>query len=184
MRTPVLTLLVLAVFAAPAVAAKPLPRGDDRFQLGMTRPELDLRITERRLEKLSVGRNNLAVGSDDPAVEFERYTILPMKAKDVVAEVTVTYRMPYTRAAFDSVQQQLTTLLGLPSEHLVPGEDPSGIDRESVSWTDGTVLIRLMARWTINPDPQTDRMTVTWSDIQLRQAMLAYQRRQPKPKGH
>lgn len=182
MRTPILTLLALIAVAGP-VAAKSLPRGDDRFQLGMTRPELDQRIAERRLQTLSVGRNNVAITSDDEAVEFERYTIIPLKSKDVVAEVTFTYRMPYTRAAFDSVRQELIAALGFPTEHLVEGQDPSGMDRESVSWTDGNVLVRLMARWTVNPDPQTDRMTVTWSDIQLRQAMLAQQRRQPKPKG-
>jgi hypothetical protein len=183
MRMPILALLALAAIAAPALA-KSLPRGDDRFQLGWTRPELEHRIAERRVEMLSVGRNNVAVGSDDPAVEFERYTIIPMKAKDVVAEVTVTYRMPYTRAAFDSVRDALAEQLGTPTEHLERGEDPAGGDRESVSWTDGNVLVRLMANWAPIPDPQTDRMTVTWSDVQLRQAMLAFQKKQPKPKGH
>lgn len=180
MRTPILTLLVLAAFAAPALA-KSLPRGDDRFQLGWTRPELDKRIAERRVALLSVGRNNVATGSDDETVEFERYTIIPMKSKDVVAEVTIAYRVPYTHEAFDSVRTALVDVLGQPTEHLVPGEDPAGIDRESVSWTDGNILVRLMARWTAIPDPLTDRMTVTWSDVQLRQAMLANQRG-PKPK--
>jgi len=181
MRAPLLTLLALAAIATSAVAAKGLPRGDDRFQLGMTRPELDHQVAKRRLQILSVGRNNLAVSSDDDAVEFERYVIVPLKQKDVLAEVLLAYRVPYTRAAFDSVRDALVETLGTPTEHLAEGENPAGLDRESVSWTDGNVLVRLSARWTEFPDPQSDRMTVSWSDIQLRQAVLGNQH-SSKPK--
>ena len=41
MRAPILTLLALAAIATSSIAGKPLPRGDDRFQLGMTRPEVE-----------------------------------------------------------------------------------------------------------------------------------------------
>ena len=182
MRAPILTLLALAAIATSAVAGKSLPRGDEHFQLGMTRPELDLQVMKRRLQTLSVGRNNLAVSSDDDAVEFERYVIVPLKQKDVLAEVLVAYRLPYTRATFDSVRTALVKTLGPPTEHLAPGENPAGLDRETVSWTDGSVLVRLTARWTEFPDPQSDRLTVTWSDIQLRQAVLANQHA-AKPKS-
>ena len=175
MRTPILTLLALAAIATSAFAGKPLPRGTDHFQLGMTRPELDFQVMKRRLQILSVGRNNLAVTSDDEAVEFERYVIVPLKQKDVLAEVMFAYRLPHTRAGFDSVRDALVETLGSPAEHLTPGENPAGLDRETVSWTDGSVVVRLTARWTEIPDPQSDRMTVTWSDIRLRQAMLANQ---------
>ena len=181
MRTPVSVLLLLSAVAIPAFAAKSLPRGDDRFQLGMTRPQLDHQVAKRRLQILSVGRNNLAVSSDDDAVEFERYVIVPLKQKDVLAEVLIAYRIPYARAAFDSVRDALVETLGAPTEHLAEGENPAGLDRESVSWTDGNVLVRLSARWTEFPDPQSDRMTVSWSDIQLRQAVLGNQHSQ-KPK--
>jgi len=149
----------------------------------MTRPELDRRIAERGLQTLSVGRNNFATASDDPAVEFERYVIVPLKAKDVLAEVTVAYRVPSTRADFDAVCEELTGTLGEPVEHLTPGSDPAGSDRESVSWSDGKVSVRLMARWTENPDPQSDRMTVIWTDLGLRQAMLAIEHSPKKPKS-
>lgn len=175
MRVSLWTLLILSAVALPAFAGKPLPRGDDRFQLGMTRPELDFRVMKRRLQPLSVGRNNLAVSSDDDAVEFERYVIVPLKQKDVLAEVMVAYRLPHTRAGFDSVRDALIETLGAPTEHLPPGENPAGLDRETVVWTDGRVLVRLTARWNEIPDPLTDRMTVTWSDIQLRQAVLGNQ---------
>jgi hypothetical protein len=182
MRAPILTLLLLATIAAPA-AARDFPRGDDRFKLGMTRPELDRRIAERGLQTLSVGRNNFAIASDDPAVEFERYVIVPRKARDVLAEVTVAYRVPSTRADFDAVCDELTGALGEPAEHLTPGMDPAGIDRESVSWSDGKVLVRLMTRWTEKPDPLSDRMTVIWTDLGLRQAMLAIEHSSKKPKS-
>ena len=182
MRALVLTLLALAAIATSAVAAKGLPRGNDRFQLGMTRPELDHQVMKRRLQILSVGRNNLAVSSDDDAVEFERYVIVPLKQKDVLAEVLFAYRVPHTRAGFDSVRDALIETLGAPTEHLAPGDNPAGLDRETVSWTDGRVLVRLTARWTEIPDPQSDRMTVTWSDIQLRQAVLGNQH-SSKPKS-
>jgi hypothetical protein len=175
MRAPILTLLAVAAIATSSFAGKPLPRGDDRFQLGMTRPELDYRVMKRRLQPLSVGRNNLAVSSDDPAIEFERYVIVPLKQKDVLAEVMFAYHVPHSRAGFDSVRDALIETLGAPAEHLRPGENPAGLDRESVSWTDGRVLVRLTARWTEIPDPLSDRMTVTWSDIQLRQAVLGNQ---------
>ena len=182
MRVSISTLLFLAAIALPALAGKGLPRGDDRFQLGMTRPELDHLVMKRRLQTLSIGRNNLAVSSDDPAVEFERYVIVPLKQKDVVAEVLVAYRLPHTRAGFDSVRDALVETLGAPTEHLSEGENPAGLDRETVNWTDGRVLVRLTARWTEIPDPLSDRMTVTWSDIQLRQAVLGNQH-SSKPKS-
>jgi len=179
MRTPLMALLALAGCAALAGAAE-LPRGNDRFRLGMTRAELQAKLQERRVEPLSNARLVVATTSADPDVEYERYVFVPAAGAEVLAEVTLAYRLPFNRTRFDAVMEDLLLELGEPNEHVAPGQ---GTDRalETMIWTDGRVAVRLGARWTEQQDPRSDRMMVTWTDLRMRQAVAAALR-PPRPK--
>jgi hypothetical protein len=175
-----MALLALAGCAAFAAAAE-LPRGDDRFRLGMTRDELQAKLQERGVEPISKARLVVATTSDDPAVEYERYLFVPATGSaDVLAEVTLAYRLPFNRTRFDAVMEDLLLELGEPNEHVAPGQ---GMDQalETLTWTDGRVAVRLGARWTEQQDPRSDRMIVTWTDLRMRQAIAAALR-PPRPK--
>lgn len=179
MRALLLTLIAVAGLASTGAAAG-LPRGDDRFVLGMTRAALDKIVTERHVETISEFNHILATTSDDPAVEYERYRFVPSPhadQPDVLAEATFAWRVPYDRAAFEDAANLLRIKLGEPSD------EQHSADQDRLSWTDGLVTVRLAARWTPVQDANADRMLLTWTDMRLRQSADA-SRRPPKKAAH
>jgi hypothetical protein len=179
MRALLITLLAVSGLASTGAAAG-LPRGDDRFALGMTRDALEKRMAERHVEAISEFNHILATTSDDPAVEYERYRFVPsphMGQPDVLAEATFGWRVPYERAAFDEAADLLRSRLGDPSD------ERHSADQDRLAWTDGLVTVQLAARWTPVQDQNADRMLLTWTDLRLRQSADA-SRRPPKKAAH
>lgn len=167
-----LTLLLSLVLSAGGPSPTSLPRGSERFRLGMVRAQVDSAVAARRLDVITDDTAYLVCGSDDPAIEYEQYSFfLPPHGEPTLWKVTLGYRLEYTRADLDSVRVRLTARLGTPSsdsdDNVPPadvyGNRPMPAERQ-VLWVDDATSVRLGGRWNAEPDRNADRMLVTWTD--------------------
>lgn len=176
-RFPLLLLLWLPCLTAPAHA---LPRGTDQFRLAAGRAGLDSSLAARGLAVLSSGATHVTSAGDSPLVEFEQYDFAPsVMGAGLLWRVTVAYRVPYSRADFDSLRAALTSDLGEPAQaDEPPAGDPAAIHK--VTWVDARTSVQLAARWVERPDPRADRMLVVWTDRRLQKLVEAQRRPRPK----
>lgn len=153
-------------------SAGPMPRGTDEFTLGMPRSEFEALLAKRGLERISESNNVLATGSDRKGAEFERYSFVrsPSDSVMVLYQAVTAYRFPPEKAEFDRVAAELERLLGAHAATRGDFDDddrPVGLHEKT--WTGGDFTVRLGARWSDEPDVNTDRMLLTWTDLRLAQ---------------
>ncbi len=170
-------LLLLLALSGLAFAPRALPRGSDRFHLAMTRVEVDSTLAARGLTILSGSPSHIACAGDVPQVEYEQYDFAPSAyGPGLLWRVTVAYGVPYQRADFDSLRDDLTALLGEPAQVDEPEAGEIGATHK-VTWVDAHTSVQLAARWNEHPDPRTDRMLVVWTDRRLQKMVEAQRRR-------
>jgi hypothetical protein len=186
--TQALTLLLSLVLSTGAPSLTSLPRGNDRFRLGMSRAQVDSAVATRRLDVITDDTAYLVCGSDDPAIEYEQYSFfVAPHAEPALWKVTLGYRLESSRTDLDSVRVRLAAKLGAPSSDSdddVPptdayGERPMPAERQ-VMWVDASTSVRLGGRWNAAPDRNADRMLVTWTDRHIQRLIEA---RRKKDKG-
>jgi len=177
---PIILLVMLVALAGSAAAAGDLPRGTDQFQLGTSRTEVNGSLAARGVAILSGGATHLTAAGDSPLVEFEQYDFTPSAVGEgLLWRVTVAYRVPYSRADFDSLRGALVKDLGEPAGNdEIPAGDPEAVHK--MTWVDVMTSVQLAARWPERPDPRADRMLVVWTDRRLQKVVEA--QRRPKPK--
>ena len=186
---PLLNALALAVFIT-VPAAPPLPRGNDDFQLGMLRAQVDSAVAARRLPVLSGGSAHLVCGSDDPAVEYEQYSFFTVPhGMTLLWKVTVGYRLATSPQALDGVRGALALRLGEPASDNGNGVAPTSVSgaplpptARQVIWVDPFTAVQLAARWGREDELKADRMIVTWTDRRL-QRLIEARRKQGKRGG-
>ena len=161
--------------AAPAE----LPRGNDHFQLGMTRAEVDSVVAFRRLRIVSNGTAFLVCAGGDSAVEYEQYSFFRAPhGMDYLWKVTLGYRLSASTADYAAVRGEMLRLLGEPSTDTWDGDQAEADHRppsptQLAVWVDNNVAVRLGARSSGSPDPNADRMMVTWTDRRLQRLIEA-----------
>ena len=179
MRWFLLLLLALSGLAFSSVE-RSLPRGTDLFHLTMTRTQVDSALAARGVEVLSGSAEHLACIPHEAAVEFEQYAFAPsVQGPGRLWRVTIAYRVPYRRAAFDSLREAMTQTLGQPAEEVSP-PDSSAVHK--ATWVDASTAVQLAARWPERPDRVSDRMLVTWTDRRLQKMVDVMRQRQRKTK--
>ena len=175
MRWFFLLLLALSGFAFTSVD-RSLPRGTDAFSLAMNRTQVDSALAARGVRVLSGGPEHLACIPHEAQVEFEQYAFAPTPhGAGRLWRVTVAYRVPYRKAAFDSLRHALSQALGEPAEEFSP---PDSTETHRVTWVDPITSVQLAARWPERPDPNADRMLVTWTDRRLQRLVGAMRQKQ------
>jgi hypothetical protein len=177
-----LALPSLLLIAALASASQLLPRGSHDFQLAYTRGEVDSALTARGAEVISRGPAFIACAGESPAVEFEQYDFAPSAGgQSHLWRVWIAFRVPYTRADFDSLKTQMEVDLGQPNEVTEPEPaDLAGVHK--LTWVDPLTSVQLAARWPEHPDPRADRMLVVWTDRRLQKLVEAQRKEKPKTK--
>lgn len=183
---PLLPALVLAVFIT-APAAPPLPRGNDDFQLGMLRAQVDSAVAARRIPILSGGSAYLVCGSDDPAVEYEQFSFFTVPhGMTFLWKVTVGYRLATSPRDLEAVRVELARRLGEPASDNGNGVAPTSVSgtplppaARQVIWVDPFTAVQLGARWGREDERKADRMIVTWTDRRL-QRLIEARRKQGK----
>ncbi len=170
MRIEALLLCFLfATFSNPLDAGD-LPRGTPVFTLGMSREELDSRILQRGLQRISEAHGVVSFSTDVPDGEFERYAFMraPVDSQIVLWQATIAYKFPVDSTVFRRVAEQLESVLG-PPRIVRGGREPGGrlIGLHERAWTDDRVTVRLAVRWSPESDLNTDRMLLTWTDLRL-----------------
>jgi hypothetical protein len=177
MRWLLLALLILSGLAL-APPAQTLPRGTERFRLGWAAFQMDSALRAREVETLSRGHDFLTTMGEEPSVEYVQYSLTTSPlGPSFVWKVTVAYRVPYTRAEFDSLSEVLIAGLGTPAQRQTP-DFSAGLTEEKLTWVDALTSVQLGARWNVPQDPRADRMIVTWTDRRL-QKVVEVQRRKP-----
>ncbi len=177
-------ILVFAVGILGA-AASPLPRGDDRFWLGMTRAQVDSAVSVRGLSVISSGASFLACMSDDPAVDYEQYAFFPAPhGMFLLWRVTIGYRIGASPAEFTAVRGELMRQLGErvsdswdADAEASPAESRPTATAQRVIWADPFTTVQLGARWSGAPDRSADRMMITWTDRRLQRLVDAGRKR-------
>jgi hypothetical protein len=158
-----------------------LPRGNDHFQLGMLRAQVDSAVAARGLTVLSNGTAYLVCTSDDPRVDYEQYSLFQAPhGVEYLWKVTIGYRFDASPADFAAVRGELRRRLGEPATDtgdvsdatLVDGSHPTPTAQQAV-WADASTAVQLGARWTHAPDPSADRMVVSWTDRRLQRLVEA-----------
>jgi len=168
--------------SALAAASTSLPRGNDEFVLGAPRTEVAENVQSRGLEVLSSSPSHIACVGQSRGVEYEQYDFAPMVGGEGrLWRVTIAYRVPYTRADFDSLRNQLVEdLKSDPGQIDEPqANDPDGVHK--ITWVDAATSVQLAARWPERPDPRADRMLLVWTDRKL-QKLVEAQRKGGKKK--
>ncbi|HKQ57108.1 MAG TPA: hypothetical protein VJY35_04505 [Candidatus Eisenbacteria bacterium] len=170
MRLALLFLLAAGVAGADP-AAKALPRGDERFRLGMSRAAVESLITARGVEMISNGGTFLVCASKDPRVEYEQYSFyIPGRGISVLWKVSIGYRLTASQEDFAAVRADLSWELGEPQSEAVDRPSPDGygnarpVTSAQVAWADPHTAVQLGGRWVGSTDPVADRMLVTWTD--------------------
>jgi hypothetical protein len=181
-----LALLVgLGLASSQARAAERLPRGDDRFWLGMTRGQVDSALAARRDTVVSNGVGFLVASDDDPLTEYVEYRFFRAPhGLESVWRVTIGYRIGASTAEFATVREGLIRLLGEPGsdswtadEVPSPGTSKPPTIQHSVAWGDAFTGVHLGGRWTERESDETDRMKVTWTDRRLQRIVAANARK-------
>lgn len=176
MRVEALLLsLLIAVFSNPPDAVE-LPRGTPGFTLGMSREELNSRILQRGLHRISEAGGMVAVSTDIRDGDFEKYAFVraPEDSQLILYQATVAFRFPADSTVFHRVAEELRASLGAP--RIARGDrDLLGrmIGLHERTWTDDRVVVRLAVRFSEEPDPNTDRMQLTWTDLRLQRIARA-----------
>jgi hypothetical protein len=169
-----------------------LPRGNDHFRLGMTRAQVDSAVAARGVSIISNGTAFLVCASDDPAAEYEQYSFFQAPhGTDYLWKVTIGYRLTATTADFAAVREELRRQLGEPVTDTWDAGDVSSSygprpasTAPQVVWADAFAAVQLGARWTDAPDPNADRMKVSWTDRRLQRLIEARRKsdKTPPPK--
>jgi hypothetical protein len=186
-------LALLFLLAAGAVAAdptpKPLPRGDERFQLGMSRAVVESLITARGVEITSRGGTFLVCASRDPRVEYEQYSFyVPAQGINVLWKVTIGYRFTASQEDFAAIRADLSWQLGEPQSEAIDRATPDGygnprpLKSAQVAWADPFTAVQLGGRWIDSSDPVADRLLVTWTDRKV-QRLADVRRKKAKDAG-
>ncbi len=164
----------------PAIPSAPLPQGDGRFSLGMSRGAFDSLTSQRGVKILSEQSGYVATTSDRELVEFERYAFFhDGTLRPLLWRVTIAYTLPYTRADFGRIEAELRELLGDPKQVTdVDHQDTGTVPSRAISWSDGFTVVQLAGRWPEIPDPRADRMLVTWTDSRIKRSVDARRKRQ------
>ena len=176
MRSLALALLLLSgLFFLPS--AGPMPRGTEEFTLGMPRVELEALLAKRGIDRISESNGVLATETDRAGAEFERYAFVRSPRDNVMVlwQAVTGYDFPTDLAEFDRVATGVERWLGPATE--TRGEfdrngDPVGLHEKL--WAGGDFTVQLGARWSEQPDPRTDRMLLTWTDLRLSRIAKAY----------
>jgi len=172
--------MVLALGILGAGPSAPLPRGNDHFRLGMFRSQVDSAIAARGLSVISNGTAYLVSASDDTTVEYEQYSFFRAPhGTDFLWKVTIGYRLTASMADFAAVREVLRRQLGEPAtdswdtgEARSPDAPPAATSQQAV-WADISTAVQIGARWTGAPDPNADRMMVSWTDRRLQRLVEA-----------
>jgi hypothetical protein len=165
-----------------AHASGALPRGDDRFWLGMTRAQVDSAVAARGDSVITDDTAFLVCGGGDPDVEYVQYSFFRAPHDvDLLWRVTYGYRHGATSAEFARAREGLTRVLGEP-QRASNDEGRSGETTQMLAWGDEFISVSLGARWSEHPDPNADRMLVTWIDRRLQKLMQARGKGDPKKK--
>ena len=162
-----------------------LPRGNDHFRLGMSRSQVDSAVAARGLSVISDGTAYLVCASDDPMVEYEQYSFFRAPhGTDYLWKLTIGYRLTVSTADYAAVREVLRRQLGEPAtDSWDAGGAPSSDDSRRAAtaqqaiWADASTTVQLGARWTGAPDPNADRMMVSWSDRRLQRLVEARRRK-------
>lgn|SRR5262245_20462015 len=181
MRWLSLLLLALSGLAfSPATAS--MPRGNERFQLGWTRDQVDSALTARGIESRTSGVDFITTPGEEPEVEYIQYSFVPTAhGPGLLWKVVWGYRVPYDRQVFDGARGTLMGDLGQPDdEHRSDLQKGDVVDR--LTWADGLTIVQLGARWSEPQDARVDRMLVTWIDRQLQKQAEVRIRTEAKPK--
>jgi hypothetical protein len=163
-----LSLLLLALsglaFTPPA---SQLPRGDDRFQLGWTRDQVDSALAARNVETQTAGNDFITTAGEIADIEYIQYSFFPSPhGSAFLWKVTYGYRVPYDHEVYEAARGTLLGDLGPPDEeHKADPEKGDFVDK--LTWADAATIVQLGARWTERQDPGADRMLVTWIDRRL-----------------
>lgn len=172
-----------------AGAARRLPRGDERFWLGMNRAQLDSAITAHGDTVISNGTAFVVCAVDEPRVQYVQYSFFRTPHDvDFLWRVTVGYRLDASSADFAAARDRLVRILGDPQVEALPTDAPSTFNTrredsaQSATWSDDEIVVHLGARWTSSPDPGADRMLVTWVDRRLERLMDARRKKESAPK--
>ena len=192
MRTLLLVILMLlslstATAAAPAAApaAAELSRGPGPLLLGMTRTEANAAFQHHHIEVMSESNGIVAVLSADPAIEFERYAFVAANTDQQprLWQITISYRLPYDRSLFDTVEKELRRKLGDPVPEAANNVDEAA-GFEHRAWNDGKVAVMLVAQPNQSQDDESERMLVVWTDRRLQAAARAQARPDKGSKSH
>jgi hypothetical protein len=180
--------LVLALGPLTACAsASPLARGDGEFRLGMLRAQVDTVVARNGAAVISDGGAFLVCESDDPMVEYVQYAFYQAPhGMDILWKVTIGYRHGASTADYAAVREELRRRLGEPATDTWQAGDEAAPDdlrpattTQRAIWADGSTAVLLGARWTTSPDPNPDRMVVSWTDRKL-QRLVEVRRRKDK----
>ena len=186
MRVPRRLALLVAI-AALGVLPVPLSAGDEARQpaVGMTRDVFLMVAAQNQMKVISDVGGVMAVESDDPDVEYERFqfTLAAGVQPGRLWQIVIGYRMPADLARFRRVEQQLTDRYGAPSQSVSKPAEHGEPPLERRVWESGDVVVTLAAR----PDGETTsdaaRMQVVTTDRTLQRLGQA-QRRASQPKGN